>query len=90
MKHVSMIILSGVAPLFAGCGVQGIGTHTVSKDHDSFMEVLNGRTIEYQNWFITIEDKAISIEKTKSTTQIESTASRNVDVFFKGKRIHDE
>jgi len=66
------------------------GTYTVSTDQDSFTDVIDGRTIEYQNWTITIDGKEIPIEKKKSTIKIETTSSGKVDIFVNGKQVHDE
>lgn len=90
MKNAAIITLLGVTLLMSGCGMPSSGTYTVSTDQDSFTDVIDGRTIEYQNWTITIDGKEIPIEKKKSTIKIETTSSGKVDIFVNGKQVHDE
>ena len=66
------------------------GEHTVSMDQDWFKNEINGRTIEYRNWVITIGEKEIPIEKKKSVIKYQVSASGKLDIFVNGEQVHDE
>ena len=90
MKRTTPFAALLTAFLFAsGCNGSSSGTHTVSTDHDRFTETVDGRKVEYRNWTITIDGKAIPIEKKKSAIRIDNEGGK-VDIFVNGKQVHDE
>lgn len=66
------------------------GQHTVSMDQDWFKNEINGRTIEYRNWVITIGEKEIPIEKKKSVIKYQVSTAGKLDIFVNGEQVHDE
>ncbi|MFT4550249.1 MAG: hypothetical protein ACI8XO_000359 [Verrucomicrobiales bacterium] len=90
LKRTTALAALLAAILFAtGCGLSSSGTHTVAHDHDWFTQEVDGRKVEYRNWTIAIDGKAIPIEKKKSVIRIDNAGGK-VDIFVNGEQVHDE
>ena len=72
-----------------GCSGSSSSTHTVSTDQDRFTETVDGRTVDFQNWSITIDGKTIPIEKKTSVIRIDYKGGK-VDIFVNGEQVHNE
>jgi len=90
VTHAVVIGLPVFSLLFAGCGMSSRGTHTVSTDHDSFTEEINGRRSEFQDRTISVADRQIPIEKRKSVIRIDTTGSGMMSISVNGKQVHEE
>jgi outer membrane lipopolysaccharide assembly protein LptE/RlpB len=81
--------LLGAVVFLSGCDASAGGSYTVSSDQDSFTETVNGRTVSFENWTISVDGKQIPIAQERSVIRIENDGDK-VDIFVNGEQVHDE
>jgi hypothetical protein len=72
-----------------GCSRQGNATYQVGSDADRFTETVDGKTVSFANWQLSVEGKTIAIPHAASTIVVRRHG-RHVTIDVNGKPVYQD
>lgn len=73
----------------SGCGSQAVSSYRVTSDQGRFSQTVDGRTVSFANWQLTVGGKSIAIPAAESTIILRHRGG-HVAVEVNGKTVFED